>query len=423
MYDMCDMDIEPGDLVQVGNYVGILMPKHEFSDEDIVVIKLNSGYNIGIKAKNIKLLEKQKYKYKAKELCEYKIEFKEDKNKIYILSTGGTIASYVDYRTGAVYPALDAKTLCYSYPELSAHYNIDAKVIFSEFSENITLEHWQTLAKEIYEIMKNKDCTEIIVTHGTDTLHYTATALAFFFKKLICPIVMVGAMRSSDRPSTDAKMNLLHSTKLSNYNIGEVMVVMHATVEDSCSYIHYATKVRKMHSSRRDAFKSINTKPLGKITDTAVEFFLPYRVISEIPEINTEMNKKVALIYFYPNMDYEYLEWIYDRNDGVVIAGTGLGHIAEKYIYIISNAYKNGKITIMTTQCFSGTTNLRVYATGRDLIKAGVIEGMDMLPEVAYIKLMHILAQTNEYERVKELMQTPLAWEITYRHFGNSKLQ
>ena len=400
---------EYGDEIELAaekNYMGVLMPSHN----DIITLKLENGYNIGVKIdekSKIRVIKKKEEKIKALKHAEYSKE----KPVLSLLSTGGTIASYVDYRTGAVHPALTAEELAFSVPELTEKYNVKAKVLFSILSEDMKSEYWRKLAKETAKEL-NDGTDAVIIPHGTDTMGYTSAALSFMLKNLTGPVILVGSQRSSDRPSSDASMNLLSAAKLSESDLGEVVAVMHGETSDTYSLIHRGTRVRKMHSSRRDAFKSINESPIGRI-DENVTFFQDYRKRDEGKVgVNDKIEEKVALIYFYPGLTPEFFDYAVKNNKGIVIAGSGLGHVSSDLIEIIRNA----KIPIvMTSQCLNGRVNMNVYSTGRDLLSAGVIPGEDMLPETAFVKLMYVLGQTKKIEEIRKMMTENMVGEMSPR--------
>ena len=388
------------------NYTGVLMPSHN----DIITLKLKNGYNIGVKideSSKIRVIKKKQEKTGILR----NIKQVKGRSVISLISTGGTIASYVDYRTGAVHPALTAEELAFSVPELTEKYNVKAIILFSILSEDMKVEYWRKLAKETAKELNN-GADAVIIPHGTDTMAYTSAALSFMLKNLTGPVILVGSQRSSDRPSSDASMNLLSAAKLSETDLGEVVVVMHGESSDTYSLIHRGTRVRKMHTSRRDAFKTINGQPIGKI-DENVTFFQDYKKRNDGKVVaNDKIEEKVALIPFYPGLTPEFFDYIIKNNKGVVIAGTGLGHVSSDLIEIIRNA----KIPIvMSSQCLNGRVNMNVYSTGRDLLSAGVIPGEDMLPETAFVKLMYVLGQTKKIEEIREMMGTNMVGEIRSR--------
>jgi glutamyl-tRNA(Gln) amidotransferase subunit D len=272
-------------------YKGILMPHHEFSSEDILTIKLDSGYNIGIEFHDgcgLKLLEKGL----NSEETRHDIKGDNGKPVVAVIGTGGTIASYVDYRTGAVHPALSAKDLAYSTPELTEMANIRAQVLYSIFSEDMTVKHWQSLARAAATELNN-GAKGVIIPHGTDTMGYTAAALSFMLKNLPGPVILVGAQRSSDRPSSDSALNLLSAFDVViNSDLGEVVAMMHGETSDSGVAIHRGTRVRKMHTSARDAFISINQEPIGILRNGTINLSQTYKKQENGPvEVLTQWRK------------------------------------------------------------------------------------------------------------------------------------
>jgi glutamyl-tRNA(Gln) amidotransferase subunit D len=412
-------NIEEGDLIEIsvekGTFKGILMPHHEASASDILSIKLNSGYNVGIAVDDyskISLLEKGNYPEKKTD------EPNENKSKpiIAILGTGGTIASYVDYRTGAVHPAQNAKELAVSAPELTRMCNIKAKVLFSMLSEDIKSEHWQKIARESANQLNN-GAEGVIITHGTDTMGYTSCALSFMLKNLTGPVILVGSQRSSDRPSSDANMNLISAAQVAiESDLAEVVVMMHGSTSDSHVLIHRGTRVRKMHTSKRDAFISINENPLGRVQNGKITFSEQFDKRKEGPvKLLDKMETRVGIIYTHPGINSDLIDYLSEKNKGIVIAGSGLGHTPGDLLDSIRNAILNGVHIVMTSQCLYGKVNMNVYSTGRDLLKAGVISAEDMLPETAYVKLMWVLAQTQDPVKVAHLIRSNIAGEIKNR--------
>ncbi len=390
---------------------GILMPHHEFSDDDVITIKLKNGYNIGIAVDEnteIKLMEK--HKASAKEV--QKIPHDPKKPTVSIIGTGGTIACYVDYRTGAVHPATNAQELAFSVPEIFDICNVNARVAFQMFSENLDVSHWKTLAKEVAKEL-NGGAHGVVIPHGTDTLGYTAAALSFMLKDLSGPVVLVGAQRSSDRPSSDAAQNLIAAvTVAAKSDIGEVVVVMHGETSDTYTTIHRGTKVRKFHTSRRDAFKTVNEMPLGKIDGGEIKVDGKYKKSASGKVIvDDKIEEDVAMVYSHPGLKPESIP----EKKGVVIIGTGLGHVPEAVFQRVKKIIDNGSVVVMTSQCIFGRINMNVYSSGRDLINLGVIPGEDMLPETAFVKLMWALAHEKNRDEIEKLMTTNIAGEISER--------
>ncbi|WP_457556228.1 Glu-tRNA(Gln) amidotransferase subunit GatD [Candidatus Pyrohabitans sp.] len=393
-------------------YEGVLMPRSELGDARHVVIKLDSGYNIGVEISGARV-ERLGSARRAKAAFS-EPEFSPEKPEVVILGTGGTIASKIDYATGAVHPSFSTAEIVNAVPELADIARLRARVLFNILSENMTPKHWRKIAEEVAKEL-NGSAQGVVVAHGTDTMSYTGAALAFMLKNLTKPVVLVGSQRSSDRPSSDAALNLIAAAKVATSDLAEVVVVMHASTSDDACAVHRATKVRKMHSSRRDAFKSINALPLGEVRDQ-VRLSGSYRRRCE-GEVyaDTRLEERVALFKAYPGVDPELLERCVDRCRGIVLEGTGLGHVPEQLFPAIQRAREEGKAVVMTTSTLYGRVDMKVYSTGRRLLNLGVIPGEDMLPEVAYVKLMHVLAIARSEEEVRSLMLRNFAGEITER--------
>jgi len=404
-------------------YEGLLMPRIEVGDPNCIVIKLDSGYNFGIDAsaiKRITLLEKAKAKGKKKRTSGK--EPKPTENDIAILGCGGTIASRIEYKTGAVYPAITSEELIESFPQL-AKKHIRSRTILSLFSEDLTPKHWQFIAKEVEKEQK-EGAKGILLMHGTDTMHYTSAALSFMLKTPI-PVVLVGAQRSSDRGSSDNRMNLLSAVAAAESDIAEVSVCMHGSMNDDFCYLHRGTKVRKFHTSRRDAFQSVNVRPLAKIfTDPdpgkneKIEILTKdYNKRNEGKlEIDTRLNPNVALIHVFPGIPSKFIETIGSEFDGIVIAGTGLGHVPNEIIPTIKKLVNKGIPIVMTPQTIFGRVNMNVYSTGRELLRAGVIGNYcDYLPEVAMVKLMVALGRYRKIDDIRGFMSKNVAGEISER--------
>jgi len=399
--------------VKRGNLVleGYLMPKHAFSSEDIVVIKLKNGYNVGLKADEVEFLE------------EVEIESSEKKGgaeegEITLIGTGGTIASFVEYSTGAVKPAMRSEDFLNYAPELNEIAQIKPLMLFNVFSEDMKPHYWTKLAEKCAEEIRN-GAKGVVIAHGTDTMHYTSSALAFAVQNLTSPIILVGAQRSSDRPSSDAHMNLLSAVRVAKSDLGEVCVVMHATTSDDKCAIHRGTRVRKMHTSARDAFRSLNSEVLGYVDrEGKVEIFPHARKRAEGDIILREkFSEDAALVYYYPGASSEILDFFADKYHAIVIMGTGLGHVGEDWRKRIKDITKDGKYIFITSQCLYGTTNLNVYSSGRELLKNGAIPLGDMLPEVALVKAMWTLANY-DYEEVGKIMVKNIVGEVSERRFS-----
>ena len=387
------------------------------SQTDRIVLKLKNGYNIGIKKESasLTLLDTREEKISHTETgCEQKKE-KGILPNISILSTGGTIASKIDYRTGAVTSQFLADDVLAAIPELEEIANYNCRMIYSILSENMRPSYWVELARAVYEEIKN-GADGIIITHGTDTMMYTAAALSFMIETPV-PIVLVGSQRSADRPSSDNAMNAICAAKVATSDIAEVCVVMHGSTSDDFCNIHRGTKVRKMHTSRRDAFQSINARPIGRVEYPSREIKMLSSFVKRGEKklaINDKLESKCALIKYVAGASNESLLFHSGSGyRGIVIEGTGLGHVSTEWIPLIRTVTDAGIPVVMTSQCINGRVCDRVYDTGRDILKAGAIESEDMLSEVALVKLMWVLGQTGDVGKVKDMMRANIAGELT----------
>ena len=406
-----------GDTIKVTkediSYEGILLDRSEDAKDAYIVIKLDSGYNVGvnIESASIELLEKgdkPKIGFEGET-----IEKDPSKRNISIISTGGTVSSIIDYKTGAVHPKFTAEDLLRANPELLDLANYDVKALYNILSENMKPEYWVKAAESIADDI-NAGADGIVIAHGTDTMHYTSAALSFMLKTPV-PIVVTGAQRSSDRPSTDAFLNIYNSVGAALSDIAEVTVCMHDSLNDGICALHKGTKVRKMHTSRRDTFRSIDSEPIALLRDGKVQSTnLPYIKRGENDlELNIDIESKVALIKSFPGISNEIIDYHIDKGyKGLLIEGTGLGHVPDYMVKSFERAHDENIPVVMTSQCLYGTVNMNVYSTGRLLQDAGVISGRDMTPETAYVKLAWALGQSDDLDKVKEIIQTNIAGEL-----------
>lgn len=409
-----------------GNYNGLILPRSETADEFHIVLKMPIGYNIGIaaeKIKDVKIFGRREAKYK---IPEKDFPYDPKKPRVKLLGTGGTIASRLDYRTGAVIPAFSPGELYGSVPELADICNLDTEKLYGVFSENMAPENWIGLAEAIGKEIE-KGVQGIVIGHGTDTMHHTAAVLSFMVQNSPVPIVMVGSQRSSDRPSSDAALNLIHSVKTAaESDIAEVMVCMFGPTSDLYGLLHRGTRVRKMHSSYRSTFRTIGDIPIATVSRekiTPIRDDYKRRRKDKNVVINAVFEEKVAIVYYYPNMLPDMIDSLIEKGyKGIVIAGTGLGHV-NKPLYPALKRAQNASVAVyMTVQTLWGYVQMYVYETGREMMELGVIPAANMLPEVAYVKLGWALGQTNDLEKVKEIMLTPIAGEITEREPSNGYL-
>ncbi|MDR5673976.1 L-asparaginase/archaeal Glu-tRNAGln amidotransferase subunit D [Halalkaliarchaeum sp. AArc-CO] len=427
--------MQPGDRVRVerGGVTneGVLLPS---TTEEYLVVKLDGGYNVGIDREeaSIDVLESSVHNIDgggAGEDGVSEIEFEGDLPTISLISTGGTIASTVDYRTGAVTAQFDAEDVLRAVPELAGRANYRGRVVANILSENMEVPIWQDLARAVHEEI-DAGADGIVVMHGTDTMQFTASALSFMLETPV-PIVFTGSQRSADRPSSDNVMNAVCSVEAAKADHAEVLVCMHAGASDDVCALHRATRVRKNHTSRRDAFETVGAKPLGEVdyeaaTETggdggvaedAITFRRDYRDRGAVDlSLSPELEPDVELVKFTPGMDPAAWEYL-DGKDGVVVEGTGLGHVHTDLIPRLEELAEDGTTVVMTSQCLEGRVCDRVYDTGRDILDAGVIEGGDTLPGTAKVKLMWVLGNVGgdavAAESVAEAMRTDLAGELT----------
>jgi len=419
---------KPGDIVKVATeeeeFEGILMPRPEILEKGIIVVKLDSGYNIGIEEKKIKKIEVVE-KYKEKEAKKQKIVFDKKLPTVTVLSTGGTISSKVDYKTGGVKEDYTAEDFFSMMPELTKIANLKAKKIMGVMSEDFTPKDWQSIAKEAVKELENSD--GIVITMGTDTLHIATAALGFFLKDINKPVVITAAQRSIDRGSSDAFMNLICAVNAAaKSDIAEVVSCMHATSSDDYCFLIRGTKLRKMHTSRRDAFRPINELPLAKVFPSGkVEVINGnYRKKGEGKTVvDDKFESKTALVHIYPGMDGEIIDFYVNKGyKGIVLAATALGHVPKDIIPNLEKAVKKIPV-IIASQTVYGRVHPLVYTNLRKLsIELGCIFAEDMLPETAYVKLGWVLAKTTNPEEVREMMQKNIAGEITERILPDSFL-
>ena len=413
---------EPGDYVEVSlikkSYKGILLESPE-SDKGIVLLKLDSGYNIGFNKKNISEIKVLKKALEKKE----ELELKKDKEKpnIGMIITGGTIASSYDVKTGGVAPLTKPEDLFRFYPGLFEKVNVlKVEVPFMKASEDMDFKDWQKIARTAEKLLNDVNIKGVIITHGTDFLHYTSAALSFFLKNLNKPVVLTYSQRSIDRASSDANLNLQCSALAAISDIAEVMLVGHASTNDDYCYAMSGTKVRKMHTSRRDAFKIINAEPFAKIYLDRIEIISDYKIRGKGKvKVDVKFEEKVALVKIYPGQDPEILDY-YTRKKykGLVLEVGGLGHVPTKrskmpWTKKIKEVIAKGLVVCVTAQTIYGRLDLLVYSNGRELLNAGVIPLEDMLAETALVKLGWILGH-KDWD-VKEKMLENIAGEFSDR--------
>lgn len=409
-----------------GNFEGTVLPRAENDDDKHIVLKIITGYNIGIDIETIKSMKETGYKKANYKIPEKEFPTTKGLPNVKLFGTGGTIASRLDYRTGAVIPAFSPGELYGAVPELADICNLTTEKVFAVFSENMGPKQYIALAKAIGEEIKN-GIDGIVIGHGTDTLHHTGAALTFMVQNSPIPIVLVGSQRSSDRPSSDAALNLMHAMKTAGHSdIAEVMVCMFGPTSDEYGLLHKGTRVRKMHSSYRSTFRTIGDTPLATVTRnkiTPIKTNYNRRRNDRNVNILPYFSDKVTMLYYYPGMKPDTIDALVDNGyKGIVIVGTGLGHVNKELYPAIVRANKKGVVMYMTLQTLWGYVHMFVYDTGRDMMAKGIIPSGNMLPEVAFIKLGWALGQTEDPEEIKKIMLTPINDEITAREPYNGYL-
>ncbi|NPA86028.1 MAG: Glu-tRNA(Gln) amidotransferase subunit GatD [bacterium] len=410
----------PGDYVEIqlhnGKILkGIVMPRSELDTTDVLILKLDNGYNIGIRKDKIARIEIVK-KYSIEKEVERVVQRKEGLPVIGMFATGGTIGSRVDYATGAVTAKYSAADILDLVPEIADIANVEGHLIFNMLSENLTPAHWIEIARKISEHLD--EYYGIVITHGTDTMAFTAAALAFMLEQQRIPVILTGAQRSSDRPSSDVHLNLLCAVRAACSDVAEVCIAMHGETEDTYVLLHRGVRAKKLHTSRRDAFVSVNDVPLAKIWKERIEFLRnDYKKRNQDKENRIFLNieQRVALLKFFPGMPAELVDVLVDKGyKGLVIEGTGLGHVGEYLLPAIRRAVEEGLVVCMVSQCIWGRINMCVYSTGRKLLQAGVVPCEDMTAEAALSKLMYLLGKYDA-ETAKKLMPVNLKGEISER--------
>ncbi|MFX0062447.1 MAG: Glu-tRNA(Gln) amidotransferase subunit GatD [Candidatus Hermodarchaeota archaeon] len=400
------------------NFQGVILPRYELARSDHLSIKLKTGYNIGIPLSNVIHVEKIGHSEGKYKIPVEKLEKDFRKPKIVILGCGGTIASRIDYRTGGVIPAITPEELQALYPEINTIANISTKILFEKFSEDLDLSYWMKVIHEIRRLINEEKVDGIVVAHGTDTMSYAAATLALGLQGVPIPVLITGSQRSSDRPSSDSFRNLADAVFVAaSGEFTGVALVMHSGSGDETGAIHNPCRVRKMHTSRRDAFQSIGTKPWGQASfpDRTITWNIKTKKRSkkcELPSEEPKFEKRVALVITYPGITASMLEaLITQETRGIVISGTGLGHAPKQLLPSIRQAIDKGIIVVMTSQCLNGYIGMNVYDRGRELLALGVIPGGDLLPETALIKLAYALGQGKTYKEQVEIFKTNIVGE------------
>jgi len=407
-------------------FEGVILPRSETLDGEHVVVKLINGYNVGIHVDRIARIEELGWKEAIYKIPEKEFPVRPNLPKVTLLGTGGTIASRLDYRTGAVIPAFTPGELYGAVPELADICNLTTKKLFGVFSENMAKENYIALAEAIGEEIA-AGAAGIVIGHGTDTMGHTAAILSFMVQDSPVPIVLVGSQRSSDRPSSDAALNLIHAVRTAAYgDIAEVMIAMFGPTSDRYGLLHRGTRCRKMHSSYRSTFRTVGDIPLATVSRDAFTYLTkdfrrrdPERRV----KIDAVYDDRTTILYYYPGMKPDLVDALVEKGyRGIVIAGTGLGHVNKPLYPALRRAAEAGVHVVMTVQTLWGFAQMYVYDTGRDLMELGVVPLDNMIPETALMKLSWVLAHTDDHTEVMRMMRDSVAHEITLREPHNGYL-
>ena len=381
-------------------------------DKEYLTLKLTSGYNANLKKSEIKILKEEKIEPKTS-INSNKSKVNSNLPKITILHTGGTIASKIDYETGAVSWKFTPEELLALYPELLDIANIDAKMIRNMASDDMRFEHYNVLLDEVEKAIK-EGAQGVIISQGTDTLHYTAVALQYALEKLPVPVLIVGAQRSSDRAGSDASTNLkaavefIISNNSKSKRFNRVGICMHATCSDDTFNILDGINAKKAHSSRRDAFKQINYEPFAQISKEKGIAILREDLLTD-KNSSLEINKydpslKIGLIKIHPHPFPEEFD-ILKFYDGVILEGTGLGHIPlsnldefttthPKILEKVKVFIDSGKKAVISTQTVHGEICMDVYSPGRVLKETGILGNrMNLITETLFMRLAYCLSK------------------------------
>ncbi len=399
-------------------YEGVLL---ESSEVGIVLLKLDSGYNIGFNKKDV--LEIKVLKEGEEKEEKFELEKKAGKPNVAMIITGGTIAARLNAKKGGVDWLDTPESLFKYYPGIFDKVNVvKVEIPFMKASEDMDFKDWQKIARVTKDLLNDSNIRGVIITHGTDFLHYTSAALSFFLQDLNKPVVLTYSQRSIDRASSDANLNLACSAIAAISDISEVMLVGHASSNDDYCYAMPGTKVRKLHTSKRDAFKIVNGKPFAKVYPDRLDKISDYK-LKHTKKCSTDLKfeEKVALIKIYPGQDPEILDYyVKKKYKGIVLEMSGLGHAPTKrarngWTKKLKEIQAKGIVVCAVGQCIYGRTDPLVYTNGRELLETGIIYLEDMLAETALVKLGWVLGHDEWKKQVKEKMLENFSHEISDR--------
>lgn len=413
-----------------GDITGILLQRSELLDDNHYNLKLPNGYNMGVAKEKVKAIAKIGEGATLEPVVPPLLKQNRKLPKIGVVTAGGTIVARLDYASGGVKYLADPRQLLAMCPIISSLAQIDQiKSPVRKDSSEIESDDWKKIANDVYSFVHDDDIAGVLVLIGTDSLHYSSAALSFMLRNLNKPVVLTYSHRSTDRASTDALLNLEAAVRVAISGIPAVLVVGHATSNDTLCQALRGTTVRKFHTSRRDGFRPVNDTPVAMIDKGVVDIRQRIAMPTEKPLLNDQFEKKIAFIHYVPNMDPGILDY-YLRNGytGAIISMLGLGQIAandasNNWLGAIKDAIKQGMVICATAQTIYGALQPNVYATGRYLSASGVIYLGNMLSETAYVKLGCALGRWSSRKQVEQYMLSNIAGEfqefLSYEAFLN----
>ncbi len=328
-----------------------------------------------------------------------------EQKRILLMGTGGTIAS--ELGENGLVPELTSDQLLRYIPDISMICRVDCVQLFSLDSTNIMPDHWVQVANALRE--RYADYDGFVISHGTDTMAYTAAALSYLVQGSPKPIVLTGAQKPIGFETTDSKQNLRDAFTVASSDMAGVMVVFN-------SKVILGTRARKTRSKSFQAFSSINYPLLGMVQDGClIRYIVPEH--EKEPVFYDRLNHRVALLKLIPGLDCQTAAWLLERNDALIIESFGVGGLpayeAGDYYETIKVGVDAGKMVVMTTQVENEGSDLSVYHVGTAIKRSlPVLEAYDMTTEAVTAKLMWVLGQTKEPKQVAKLFYTPVSNDI-----------
>ncbi|MFW9868230.1 MAG: asparaginase [Candidatus Thorarchaeota archaeon] len=330
------------------------------------------------------------------------------------MTTGGTISSVYDSGTQALRPGLTVEELLDRLPKGMGNVEVIQRELYQLDSANAQPHHWQTLASTIKEISEEiADLTGIVVTHGTDTMTYSAAAVSFMVQDFGKPIVFTGAQIPASIPWSDGPRNLLDAIRVAAFgDLGETCIVFNGE-------IHRATRAKKVRVNSYDAFDSMDPSPIGILSrDIVLYVGRKKRDHSLIPRFDTRFDDRVFLLKVFPGMPPQTLARIVDMGfHGIIVEGYGSGNIPTDENALtggILQAIDQNCFVVISSQCAFGQADLSIYEVGRAAMEVGAMSAYDMTPEAALVKLSWVLGHTKESDRVREMMSISYVGEMSY---------